>query len=267
MTPEGLAALCAAALPAESLSVDEITTCCFGPDTETIGDERGVAVLTAKSFGTHVTAGILLLAVRPDHQGRGVGRALVEEAAARARTLGAGDLHLGNVPPRYVWPGVDYSFTQALALFEATGFERDGAECNMTIDTGFQAEPPNGVSIVRAPNGDIAAELARAQSPHWEDEMRRAAVQGTCFVARDDTGATVGFACHSVNRRHWIGPMATSATRRHGGVGSALLSAVCADVAAAGPAATDIAWVGPLGFYTRAGARVSRVFRTACRSL
>jgi len=264
MDPEGLTALCAAALPAENLSVDELATCCFGPDTEILGDAHGAVVLTVKRFGGH-EAGIVLLAVHPDNQGRGLGRDLVEAAAALARELGATGLHLGNLPPRYVWPGVDFAFIAALALFEAAGFQPYGAECNMSIDTGFRAAVPDGVDLAREV-GDDAADFARTESPHWEDEVRRATERGTCFVARD-ADATIGFACHSVNRRYWIGPMATSANRRHGGVGHALLAAVCADIGAGGAPAADIAWVGPVGFYARAGARVNRVFRTARRSL
>jgi hypothetical protein len=46
-------------------------------------------------------------------------------------------------------------------------------------------------------------------------------------------------------------------------VGSALLSAACKDLRAAGHADAEIAWVGPVGFYANAaGASVSRTFRT-----
>jgi mycothiol synthase len=57
--------------------------------------------------------------------------------------------------------------------------------------------------------------------------------------------------------------MATDPDRQRGGVGRALLGAVCADLAAQGHGTAEIAWVGPTGFYAKAGARVSRVFRTA----
>jgi GNAT superfamily N-acetyltransferase len=266
MTPEGVAALWAAARPDERLSVDEIATCCFGPNTEVLGDDGAAAVLTVKHFGAQPVAWILLLAVRPQERGRGAGRDLIDTVVARAREYGVGDLHLGNAAPRYVWPGVDFSFTDALALFEATGFEPYGAECNMAIDTGFRAPLPAGVDVEHE-DGTGAGELARAEFPHWEDEVVRAVGGGTCLVAHDREGATLGFACHSVNRRGWIGPMATAPGRRHGGVGHALLGALCADLGARGMSTADIAWVGPVGFYARAGARVSRVFRTARRQL
>jgi hypothetical protein len=42
---------------------------------------------------------------------------------------------------------------------------------------------------------------------------------------------------------------------------------VCTDLQVAGLAATEISWVGPVGFYARLGAEVSRVFRTLERRL
>jgi hypothetical protein len=73
----------------------------------------------------------------------------------------------------------------------------------------------------------------------------------------------VGFACHSVNRAGWIGPMATDPRWGRGGIGASLLSALCQDLMIAGRRDAEIAWVGPVGFYAKtAGAAVSRVFRS-----
>ena len=256
-----LATLCAAALPDEHLTARDLDTCCFGSDTEALGDADAAAVLTVKRNDAATAAWLLLLAVHPAQQRTGRGRALLDAAVARARDHGAAELHLGNAFPRYVWPGVDFRFTAALSLCEAVGFEPYGAECNMAIRTSFRAEPPKGIAIERATSDD-AVELARRRYPHWVDETTRAVEGGTCWAARAGPD-TMGFACHSVNRAAWIGPMATDPDRQHGGVGRALLASVCADLEARGTSSGDIAWVGPIGFYAKCGARVSRVFRTA----
>jgi GNAT superfamily N-acetyltransferase len=261
LAPDGLARLVSAALPDEELTAADLETCCYGPDTEVLGDESAAAALTVKRFGDVAGAWLLLLAVHPDHRREGHGRALVAECAARARRAGAPDLHLGTAFPRYVWPGVDFRFTAAIALFEAMGFEPYGATCNMTIPTSFRADSAAGV-VVEREDGDGAAALAARCFPHWSDEVERGVAAGTCYVARNGSD-TVGFACHSVNRAGWIGPMATDPDRQHGGVGRALLAAVCAALAADGRSEAEIAWVGPIGFYAKAGARVSRVFRNA----
>jgi GNAT superfamily N-acetyltransferase len=256
-----LAGLCDAALPDEHLTARDLETCCFGPDTDAVGDADAAAVLTVRRDDAIVNAWLLLLAVHPTQQGTGRGRALLEAAVDRARDQGAAELHLGNAFPRYVWPGVDFRFTAALSLCEAFGFEPYGAECNMAIDTGFRADPPMSVMIERETSGD-AVDLARRHYPYWVDETARAVEGGTCWAARAGTD-TIGFACHSVNRAAWIGPMATDPDRRHGGVGRALLASVCDDLEASGTSSGDIAWVGPIAFYAKCGARVSRVFRTA----
>ncbi|HEX6313159.1 MAG TPA: GNAT family N-acetyltransferase [Acidimicrobiia bacterium] len=261
LTAAGLAELCAAALPAEGLTAADVETCCFGPDTTVLGDDHAAAVVTVRTSDEITGAWLLLVAVHPEHRRRGRGRALVEEAVTHARSRGAIELHLGNCGPRYVWPGVDYRFTAALALFESCGFVPYGAECNMAIATSFRAAAPAGVTVERE-TGEGAVDLARRRYPGWVDETERATAAGGCFAARAG-GETLGFACHSANRAGWIGPMATDPDRRRGGVGSATLAAACADLGARGHSHGDIAWVGPIGFYAKCGATVSRVFRTA----
>jgi GNAT superfamily N-acetyltransferase len=284
LTLDRLARLVGAALPDEGLSATDLETCCYGPDTVILGDDHGAAVLTRQRFGDAAAAWLVLLAVHPDRRREGRGRELVGACAEGARAAGALDLHLGNAIPRYVWPGVDYRYTAALSLFEALGFEPYGAECNMAITTGFRADPPDGVVIERE-TGAGAAALAARCFPHWVDEVERGTAGGACFAARSDRGDggfadprrrsrslrrrpidhsdTIGFACHSVNRHGWIGPMATDPERQRAGVGRALLGALCTDLARNGVDEAEIAWVGPAGFYAKAGARVSRVFRTA----
>jgi GNAT superfamily N-acetyltransferase len=259
--PDRLARLVGAALPEEGLTAADLETCCYGPDTELLGDEHAAAALSIKRYGDLAAAWLLLIAVDPEFQRAGRARALVEAAAERARAERAVELHLGNAIPRYVWPGVDYRFTAALSLFEALHFESYGAECNMAIPTSFRAAAPSGISVERDHDGG-GIDLARRGFPHWVDEVERGAAAGTCFVARAGTD-TIGFACHSVNRRGWIGPMATDPDRQRAGVGRALLGALCAALSADGLAEAEVAWVGPVGFYAKAGARVSRVFRTA----
>jgi GNAT superfamily N-acetyltransferase len=261
LAPDGLARLVGAALPDEGLTATDLETCCYGPDTEVLGDQHGAAVLTVKGSGELAAAWLVLLAVHPDDRRTGRARELVAECARRAREASAVDLHLGTAIPRYVWPGVDFRFTAALALFEAMRFEPYGAACNMAIATSFRADAPAGF-VVEREDGDGSAAFAARCFPYWCDEVERGVAAGACYAARD-AGETIGFACHSVNRAGWIGPMATDPERQRGGVGCALLGAVCAALAEDGRAEADIAWVGPIGFYAKAGATVSRVFRNA----
>lgn len=263
LAPETLTALTLSTLPDEDLTVDDVATCCYGEGSEILGDAEAAVAVNVRRWGEWAAAWILLLAVAPERQRRGRGRALVAESAAWARAQGAHELHLGSAIPRYVWPGVDFRFTAALSLFEAAGFEPSGVGFNMTIDTGFRAAPPSGVIVEREISSG-AIELARRGYPEWEDEVTRGIARGGCYAARADDGTTIGFACHSVNRHALIGPMATDPERRSRGIGNALLATVCADIKSQyGLDETDISWVGPIGFYAKAGATVSRIFQNA----
>ncbi|MCU1468758.1 MAG: hypothetical protein JWM72_4686, partial [Actinomycetia bacterium] len=77
MTPDALATLCAAAMPEEHLTVDELTYLCFGPGDEVIGVGRGAAVLQIQQFGKHVAAWLSLVAVEPSAQRGGLCNHLV----------------------------------------------------------------------------------------------------------------------------------------------------------------------------------------------
>jgi GNAT superfamily N-acetyltransferase len=263
VTPETLAALCEAAMPEERLTAEELAYLCFGANDgladEVVGDERGAAVLQTQRFGSHVAVWLILLAVDPSVQGKGRGKELVHAVAERARTLGAGDLLLASAVPRYVWPGVDLMNTRAGMLLETCGFEREWLGTNMSIDTTFQRAPGHGL-VVERESGTGAHDFAAREYPSWVPELDRAVGMGTAFAARAADGATIGFGCHSVNRFGWIGPMATDPRLQHGGVGSAVVSAICADLAARGCTTGEISWVSNLRFYGKCGARVSRVF-------
>ncbi len=261
ITPETLHELCELALPDEGLSVDDLRESCFGPGAEAFGGPDGAVVWVHRDFGTVRTGWILLLAVAPLRRRSGVGRALVDEVTTRARTAGVGELHTGNCAPRYVWPGVDLTSTAALACFQELGFEAYDHGLNMSLPTSFRADPPAEI-VVERETGDGAIDLARREFPHWVDEIERGTARGTTFAARDRDGETVAFGAHSVNRRGWIGPMATDPGRRHGGTGHAILAALAEDIETTwGDARAEIAWVAPVPFYAKAGAVASRAFR------
>jgi GNAT superfamily N-acetyltransferase len=265
---DDLTELVALALPGEALTAEELLACCWDdPAAAVLGDadgESAVGVVT-RTFGDTVVGFVVVLAVAPIVQAQGRGRALLDAALSWAADNGCRELHAGGSAPFYLWPGVDTRWTRALCLFESAGFARVGGEVNMSCASTYRAPAPAGVGVARVV-ADADAEAVHAfcveHFPHWVPEVARGIEQAGCHFARaNDAGEVLGFACHSVSRSGWLGPMATHPSRRHEGVGAALLGAVCADVAALGKPDVEIAWVGPLGFYARsAGAAVSRVF-------
>jgi GNAT superfamily N-acetyltransferase len=267
-----------AALPAEELSEDELVACLWDdPDggitlATPAADAAVGLVLRASPTGGRRTAYYKLIAVRPDVQRGGVARRLVAAAEEWAVGQGATEIVVGASAPFYLWPGVDFRALAALCLFEAAGYRPFGAEFNMGCPTTFRAPAPAGVSLHRVLDEDaVTATVAFCAGafPNWVAELERGIEQGGAFRAVDDaTSATVGFACHSVNRLGWIGPMGTDPGTRHRGIGAALLAQLCRDIHATGRPVAEVAWVGPAGFYANtAGATVSRVFRRLARNL
>jgi mycothiol synthase len=279
-------ALVAAAMPEEELSVDELLGVCWddpGPDDpgDPVGTvlvvaegdlPLGVAVAIARSLGDGANpvrlAWLKLIAVHPDHRRQGIGHALLAAVESWAWEQGASELHLAGSPPFYLWPGVDATATEMLCLVESRGYRDIGSDVNMALGTDFRADPPDGVTTRRVVQDvDVARidDLVGANWPEWLDETHRAIEHGCChgaFVTGDDgTERAIGFACHSVNRAAWLGPMGTDPSLQQGGVGSALLAQVCRDLRIAEFDATEISWVGPARFYAKNGATISRVFR------
>lgn len=291
-----LTALVAAALPDEQLSLDELLAVCWedpGPDRP---DEVGAVLATPagdgavavviRSIGAPPDAAriafVKLLVVHPDVRRRGTGHALLDAAEQWAWAQGATELHLAGSAPFYLWPGVDATATEMLCLAEARGYRLVGNDINMALPTGYRAPTPEGVTLRRVVDDvdlSLVDHLLEAHWPEWIPETHRAIEQGCCIAAfvpdpggdgplrtadpgpDDVPERVIGFACHSVNRSGWLGPMGTDPDRRAAGVGHALLGQVCRDLMIAEFTHTEISWVGPIRFYAKAGATVSRVFR------
>ena len=287
-----LLALCAAALPDESLTLDDLeavvfpvdpvdrvdrpaapmivaavdaaTLACRGEDGVPIG---AVSVSLTDVLGVR-SAHLQLLVVHPGRRRRGVARSLVDAAEAWAVARGSATLTVGAGAPFYLYTGVDTRWTEALCCFEALGYERSGTELDLTCPTVPPRRSPRrggapGIELSHVADERGAAELGRwvtAHYPHWAAEFDRAATAGTVVVARaDDDGSLVGAAAHSVSRGGVVGPVAVSPDRQGGGVGARLMAEVLADLATAGLRTAEIAWTSTVRFYARAcDARVGR---------
>lgn len=232
-----------------------------------------------------------LLAVHPSVQRRGIGTQLL--LAARAHlTETAGPtvkLRVGDHPGNYLSPGVDERSVEAQAFFRARGLvevvrvlnirapvhnnplvttERLHKLTNQAKADGYlvrratvaDAEPLHHmISAAFAPVWSF--EVARALGPSLRSDATECASElpegPAVHVAIDDTGAVVAFAAHDGNNRGlgWFGPMGTLEQHRGHGLGEALLLACLLDVVDR-PDGGVIAWVGPVGFYSRASGAI-----------
>ncbi|GII81778.1 hypothetical protein Sru01_67600 [Sphaerisporangium rufum] len=211
-----------------------------------------------------------LLAVHPDSQGRGLGRALLRAAEEWLAARGVREVRLAGNPPCYAWPGIDVRYTPAACLAESLGYERYQTAWNMTADltdhpwtAGQEDEEAAlaaaGVTVREAP-ARHREDVARFVREHWNDEWAWEVTQAAgCHYAERD-GEILGFAAWGARPR-WFGPTGTAEAARGLGIGRVLLRRCLRDQADAGLHTTQISWVGPLRFYSRAvGARAERVF-------
>jgi mycothiol synthase len=213
--------------------------------------------------GTAPTAFVQLLVVHPARRRRGIARRLLAEVERRAVEQGASAVQIGAAPPLYLYTGVDTRWTEALCCFEALGYSRVAMELDLVCSTRpARAATPRGVSIARVGSDAEVSDLAEWSQrcwPAWTTEFVRAAEAGTAVLARSGSGAVVGAAAHSVSRLGVVGPVAVEPGSLNGGIGSALMSAVLADLSVAGLQRAEIAWVSTVRFYVNScGARVNR---------
>jgi GNAT superfamily N-acetyltransferase len=264
-----LAALLDAALPAEGLTADELAAVLWDDPAASVvlgtGDAQAAVAACVRDHGRPVGF-VRVVAVHPGRRRAGIGTGLLTAAHQWLGERGAVEVRTGGDAPRYLWPGLDVdAHAAAVALATAAGSVEVARAGNHRCATTHRAEPPAGISLRRLAGGEDAERalaLAARHWPGWVAELAAAVGTGCAHGAFDDaTGDCAGFACHSVNRAGWIGPMATDPARHGRGVGSALLGAVCRDLAWAEIDEAEIAWVGPGRFYERAaGATPSRRF-------
>ena len=285
--------LCGAALPHESIGVDDIEAVCFlrgttSPDdvlqvvdavTIATASGTGAVTVTITGVGEHRSAHLQLLVVHPGRRGRGIGRALVGAAEQWVRDRDIDELTVGAAAPFYLFTGIDTRWTPAVCLFESLGYERSGAELDLTCATrgstarrSATAEETDAVVVEAVDDDERSAalmEMVERDWPLWSAEFRRAAEAGTVVVARDGAdGPVLGAAAHSVSRFGVIGPVAVAPSAHGRGIGSELMSTVLADLSVAGLRTAEIAWTSTVRFYAKAcGATIARTSLVMRRSL
>jgi mycothiol synthase len=261
-----LAGLWNRSVPDEPLGVDELTGVCFDNPGLVLATADGDGVVAAgmRTSDLGVATGYLrLVVVDPSRRGQGLGSQLLVAAESWLAGQGATSVVLAGEAPLYLWPGVDATDVATQALVLSADYDPVDSAVNMALPSTFRAPVPDGVAVVRlVDDADVAAVRALVEQhwPQWLAEFDLA-VDGASAHGAFAGGDAVGFVAHSVSRVGWLGPMGTDPQRRHGGVGAALVSAVATDVMVAGLPTVEVCWAGPVGFYAKLGATVSRSFR------
>lgn len=213
----------------------------------------------------------------PNYRRRGLAKLLLLELEERLKARGVSSISI-RACRRYLLPGIDVRYSEALCMFDRLGYSRNGMTFNLEVDLRVQrfnveerlAHLQQGGIVVRRIGAldrtALSDYLHATWGKGWHAEgmavfnLGREQIPG--FIAT--VGETpIGFAVYDVTRPGWFGPIGTTEVYRHTGVGGALLLCCLRDWQEQGRASGEIAAIGPLYFYvTTCSARISRTFIT-----
>ena len=233
-------------------------------------------------------ATINLVAVRPDHRRRGIGRAMVGHAADDLRARGAQSIRAAGSGP-YLWPGIPRDLAGASAFAEACGWVRDGEVCDMTrtlADFSLPSSVMTSMDAMGIALGLATAserdQVARIAPTHWYrgwDAYFAASQPADVVVARDAhqqvvaaliigrPGDPEGWRRMLGNTVCTIGCVGTTREARGQGFGTALVGVASEILRDAGGTVCHIGWTTLLDFYGRLGYRSWRTYTTAGMAL
>ena len=215
--------------------------------------------------------------VHPEKRRQGIGTRLFDAAERALRDRGISEIEVGWALPRYFLPGIDVSYTPAIAFLDQRGYETSReTRVNMDVmltgrdfDTsGTEARlREHGIEVRRARAEDreeIEALCFAEGHGGWavETELALAMAPVPVFVACAE-GSIRGIATHSLAGPIHFGPMLTAGETRGLGIGTVLLKRCLLDWQRSGVERCEIMWAGPIAFYARTvGATVGRAFWT-----
>jgi GNAT superfamily N-acetyltransferase len=252
-----IAALCARGLR-DALTVDELDGALFAPEQPATvrGDpEVGVVATVEGDEGAYIR----LIVVDPEARGRGYGHELIAAAHADARAAGHRQVTVGADAPYFLWPGVPSSEPALLCLLERHHYARVETNFDMTIDLTGLPEDPGGHDLATAAHRDEIDAFAATHWPNWHAEVLRALDKGNLVIARDEEGIA-SLCAFEVNRRGFLGPVASRPDLIGRGAGRAPLLGALHELRSRGRSSIEVVWVGPILPYARVGGRVSSVY-------
>jgi predicted N-acetyltransferase YhbS/uncharacterized protein YbdZ (MbtH family) len=241
-------------------SARELHGALFAPDQPAVvlGDPAvGIVALAECSDGPHIR----LLAVDPEHRGKGQGRALVRAAEEWVRSAGHHSLITGADPPYFLWPGVPSSETQLLCLLERLHYNRAETNFNMDVDLARIPDDPGEHQLAGPGNRDEVDTWMETHWSNWRPEALRALDKGNLVISREGgDGAINAFCAFEVNREGLLGPVAVRPELMGQGKGKAALLGALHELRRRGRTSVSVVWIGPVVPYAAVGGRVTDVY-------
>jgi GNAT superfamily N-acetyltransferase len=240
-----------------------------------------IAVLR-KGFVVGKNCYIKVCFVDPQFQRQGLGTKMLGIIIERLKTIlpWRAMIRFGDSIPRYWHPGVDLRHTSLYFFLKKHGFSSGSLRQNLTYDLEkLNREPAtekNGYKFerVRPQDFENLIEFVKKQFPIgvWslEAKMSLEIELPTSFIAKEPTGAIVGWATHSAHYPGSFGPTGVLKSIRGKGVGGELLKWCMWDMKQNGSTECTIMWVvgETVKFYSKSiGAYISQNFKTMTKRL
>jgi GNAT superfamily N-acetyltransferase len=185
------------------------------------------------------TGYVSLLAVSPEHEGRGIGSALLSQVEEWLKSTGVDRIIVGPYSPNYFAPGVSVEYSRGHKFFESHGYLAAGRPISMKAQLMAFAPPAwldevdldaNGITVSQWTPPATAALLefaAERFAPDWarfvreavEDIVRGADPRRLMAAFDQRTGQVVGFSHYSGER---FGPIGVDPDYRGRAIGQVL---------------------------------------------
>ncbi|HOE12972.1 MAG TPA: GNAT family N-acetyltransferase [bacterium] len=220
------------------------------------------------------TGWIKVFATHPQFRRRGYAKALLKELEERFRSDGAKKIRTMDCVPNYLSAGIDPRYTEAVVMFERSGYTRvdDRVDmlCRLDQDLSTEQEEDRlarmGLAVRRITEADQDSlfEMVAKHWPSWRYECENGIKNDppSVHIALDED-RVVAFSVYEGNNKGigWFGPMGTDPEYRGCKIGEILLKRCLADIRSLGHTEAIIPWVGPISFYLNTvNAHVYRVF-------
>jgi mycothiol synthase len=224
--------------------------------------------------GKDILAGFIrLFATDPAQRRRGLAAALLAELERRFAEAGCAYVDVGTETPIWLTAGIDVRYTAALCFVQRRGYVRTRDTQNLAVDLTSRSFDTREVEATLAETGYTFKRIEESDRPsldrylsarwssgwHFECLCALDADPATGHIALKD-GEIVGFAVYDIARPGWFGPIGTNEELRGQGIGKVLLHRCYHDWQLQGRKVGEVAWIGPMYFYSIASdARVCRV--------
>ena len=234
-------------------------------------------------------AWITAFGVHPEHQKRGIGKALFEQLLEQFMQEGRKTVAISPYVPNYFVPGVDVdAYPKTLLWLEGLGFGTQSRAISMAADlTGFRL-PPEVLKLetrLRADEGVTVDPVTASDLPdlmpfilkHFGWDWHRHAQDylleyfgdsphHICFLVARQHGEIVGY-CQQRHER--FGPFGVNSAKRNLGIGRVLLFRCLAEMSTRHTYYAYFLWTGEdaARLYTLAGFKRRRVFAVLEKTL